>query len=210
MARGVSRLSAIAVSRAKEPGRYADGGGLWLQVGPTGGKSWVLRFMLNGRAREMGLGPLHTVSLAEARTEALRCRKLLLSGIDPIEARNGDLAQARLESKRGMTFVQCADAFIAAHEAGWKSAKHAAQWRATLATYAYPVFGDLPVRSVDLPLVMKVLEPIWQAKTETASRLRGRIESILDWATVRGYRTGDNPARWKGHLDKLLSPRSKV
>jgi integrase len=187
----------------------SDGGGLYLQVSETGGKSWSFRFMLAGRAREMGLGPVHTISLAEARQAARDCRKLRLEGIDPIEARKQ--RQESATAKGGaMTFPGCAEAYIRAHESGWRNPKHVQQWRKTLETYAYPVFGALPVEQIELPSVMRVLEPIWREKAETASRVRGRIESVLDWATVRGYRKGDNPARWRGHLDTLLPARSKV
>lgn len=158
----------------------------------------------------MGLGPLHTISLAEARARALAVRKQLLEGIDPLDARhNARLAQQASQAK-AKTFNQCAAAYIEAHRAGWKNSKHADQWESTLNTYVEPIFGSLPIAEIDTGLVMKALEPIWTTKTETASRVRGRIESILDWATVRGYRAGENPARWKGHLDKLLPKRSKV
>lgn len=210
MARGIQKLSALKVDRAKKAGYYSDGGGLYLQVTGSGAKSWLFRFMLSGRAREMGLGPLHTVSLAEARIKAADCRKQLLEGIDPIEARKSARDAARLAATKSITFQKCADAYVEAHRAGWKSAKHAEQWENTLATYAFPVFGSLPVAGVDTALVMKCLEAIWASKAETASRLRGRIESVLDWAAVRGYRHGENPARWKGHLDKLLPARSKI
>ena len=210
MARNIQRLSAQGISKKKTPGYYADGGGLYLQVSRGGTKSWLLRFMLNGRAREMGLGPLHTITLAESRDHATQCRKLLLNGTDPIEARDAQRAQQALDAAKAMAFAECAKAYIDAHRTGWRNAKHADQWTNTLATYAEPVLGSLPVQSVDTALVMKVLEPIWHDKTETATRLRGRIESILDWATVRGYRAGDNPARWRGHLDHLLPARSKV
>lgn len=210
MARGIQRLSALRVDREKKPGYYADGGGLYLQVTAAGSKSWLFRFTLSGRAREMGLGALHTVGLADARLKAADCRKLLHEGHDPIEKRNQARSDAQLAAAKAITFEGCADAYIAAHCAGWKSVKHADQWKNTLATYAYPVFGNLSVASIDTALVMKSLEAIWTSKTETASRLRGRIESVLDWATVRGYRQGENPARWKGHLDKLLPARNKV
>jgi integrase len=189
---------------------YNDGGGLYLQVSASGAKSWIFRFMLDGRPREMGLGPVHVVPLAEARKRAAECRRMRLDGIDPIEARGAQRAQKRLEAATAMTFEQCARAYIEAHKAGWRNSKHAAQWPSTLATYAYPVFGGLPVQAVDVGLVMKVLEPIWVEKSETASRLRGRIESILDWATTRGHRQGENPARWRGHLENLLPKKSKV
>jgi len=204
------KLTATAVAKVKEPGRYGDGGGLYLEVKPSGGKSWAFRFMLAGRSREMGLGPADAVTLAEAREKAQEARKLLQQGIDPLEQRKAQEAAACLEQAKVMTFQECAEAYIAAHEAGWRNPKHRQQWANTLATYAYPVFGGLPVQDVDLPLVLKVLEPIWHGKTETASRLRGRIESILDWATVRGFRQGENPARWRGHLAKLLPQRAKV
>jgi integrase len=166
--------------------------------------------MLHGRAREMGLGPLHIVTLAEAREKSREARKLRHEGIDPIESRKAERAEERLAAATAVTFKECAERYIEAHKAGWRNPKQAAQWPSTLATYAYPVFGDLPVQAVDVGLVTKALEPIWQTKPETASRVRGRIESILDWATVRGYRKGENPARWRGHLDKLLPARAKV
>ena len=222
MARTTSRLTAMKVSQTKKAGMYADGGGLYLRVAKEGSKHWVYRFMLNGRPRWMGLGPLALFGLQEARGKALDARRLRYEGVDPIDARQAARAQARTEAAQAITFKQCAEAFIKAHRAGWRNAKHAAQWEATLATYAEPIIGALPVQSVDTSLVMKVLEqevqdrpnetasPFWSVKPETASRLRGRIESILDWAKVRGHRLGENPARWRGHLDKLLPARSKV
>jgi integrase len=170
----------------------------------------VYRFMLAGKAREMGLGPLPDTTLSEARGKALEARKLRWEGIDPIEHRKAVRAHARLDAAKAITFKECADAYIRAHKAGWRNAKHADQWESTLTTYADPVFGSLPVQSIDTGLVMRVLEGIWGEKPETAGRVRGRIEVILDWATVRGYRQGENPARWRGHLDKLLPKRSKV
>jgi len=210
MPRQVRRLNALAVSRAKKRGRYPDGAGLYLQIAASGAKSWVYRFMLNGAPRYMGLGPLHTVTLADARVKALEARRLRLAGVDPIDARDDALAEARLEAARSITFKDAAEAYMEAHKSGWRNATHAAQWRTTLGTYVYPVLGSLPVQSVDVALVMKVLEPIWATKTETASRVRGRIESILDWASARGYRLGENPARWRGHLENLLPRRSRV
>jgi integrase len=210
MARTIGKLTALAVNQAKRRGYYGDGGGLFLQVSPGGAKSWVFRFKERGRLREMGLGPIHTVSLAEARQKALECRKVRLDGRDPIEARRAECVQVRLDAAKAMTFAACAERYIAAHKVAWKNDKHAAQWPATLGTYVYPVFGSLPVQAVDVGLVMKALEPIWQGKPETASRLRGRIEAVLDWAKVRGYRNGENPARWRGHLDHLLPAPSKA
>ena len=203
-------LSGLIVGRATKPGMYSDGGGLYLRIGPTGAKSWVFRFRTDGKLRDMGLGPLHTFSLAEARAKALECRKLRYDGADQLHARQAARQVAKLESAKAMTFQQCADAYIEAHRAGWENEKHGAQWAATLAAHVYPVFGELPVAAIDTGLVMNALEPIWTTTTETASRVRGRIESVLDWATTREYRTGENPARWRGHLDNLLPARSKV
>ncbi|MGE5546498.1 MAG: tyrosine-type recombinase/integrase [Solirubrobacterales bacterium] len=210
MARELSKLTAVTVRNITKPGLHSDGGGLYLQVTEVGAKTWIFRFMLAGKRRDMGLGATHTVSLGEAREEARKCRQLVRDGIDPIEARRATRLAARADAVKAMTFKQCAEAYIKAHEAGWQNAKHATQWTSTLKTYAYPAIGALPVNAVDTGLVLKVLEPIWTTKTETASRVRGRIESILDWARVRGYRTGENPARWKGHLDHLLPARGKV
>ena len=200
----------MVVSRTREPGLYADGGGLYLQVTHADARSWIFRFMLNGRARSMGLGSLHTLTLAEARNKATECRKLCLDGIDPIEVRQRVRSAAQLDAAKAMTFDACAEAYIEAHKKGWRNEKHVDQWRNTLATYASPVFGALPVQAVDTGLVIRVIEPIWGEKTETATRVRGRIESVLDWAATRGYRQGENPARWRGHLQNLLPKRSKV
>jgi integrase len=210
MAPTIAKLTAVAVARAQRRGYYGDGGGLFLQVSISGAKSWVFRFKEGGKLREMGLGPLHTIGLADARQRAQECRRLRLDGRDPIEARRAERMQGKLDAARAMTFKACAERYIAAHKAGWRNAKHAAQWTATLDTYVYPFFGALPVQSVDVGLVMKAVEPIWAEKPETASRVRGRIEAVLDWATARQYRVGDNPARWRGHLDALLPARAKV
>lgn len=203
------RLTALKVERAKQPGMYADGGGLYLQVTPNGA-SWIYRYMIAGRAREMGLGSLSLFGLAEARAKALDARKLRHEGIDPIEARRVERVKARLDAAKAVTFDQCAEAYIKAHRVGWRNDKHAGQWKATLATYAAPFMGSLPVQLIDTSIVTRAIEPLWNTRPETASRLRGRIEAILDWAAARGYRTGENPARWRGHLDKLLPARSKV
>ena len=209
MARQQQRLSALQVSKLTKPGLYGDGGGLTLQITATGAKSWLLRYMVAGKPHGMGLGPTHTVSLAEARQKALDARKLLLDGINPLAAKKQNQIAAALASAKMMSFDQCAEAYILAHKAGWKNAKHGDQWTNTLNTYASPVFGHLPVAEIDTGLVVKCLAPIWESKTETASRLRGRIESVLGWATTSGYRTGENPARWKGHLENLLATISK-
>jgi integrase len=210
MARAIGKLTALAVDKAKRRGYYGDGGGLFLQVSASGSKSWVFRFKDAGKLREMGLGANHTIGLAEAREKARECRRLRLDGIDPIEARKIARAEARLAAATATTFKDCAERYIASHGAGWRSRTHATQWPSTFGRYVYPVFGSLPVQGVDVGLVLKVLEPIWTAKPETASRVRGRIESVLDWATARGYRQGDNPARWRGHLENLLPTKSKV
>ena len=210
MARAIGKLTALAVEKAKKRGYYGDGGGLFLQVSSSGSKSWVFRFKEAGKLHEMGLGATHTIGLAEARERARECRRLRLDGIDPIEARKIARAQARLDAAKAVTFKDCAERYIASHGAGWRSRTHAAQWPSTFRRYIYPVFGSLPVQGVDVGLVLKVLEPIWTAKPETASRVRGRIESVLDWATARGYRQGENPARWRGHLQNLLPTKSKV
>jgi integrase len=204
------QLSALDVSRINKPGRYADGGGLYLQVAPGGSKQWLLRYMLNGQARQMGLGGVGDWKLAEARERARRFRQQLAEGIDPIEARRGERQQAMAERAKQITFEDAAAKYIAAHQAGWKNAKHAEQWSATLKSYAHPVIGGLSVAAIDTAHIMQVLDPIWTTKTETASRVRGRIEAVLDWAAARNFRKGDNPCRWKGHLSKLLPKPSQV
>jgi integrase len=209
MARQQQRLSALQVSKLTKPGLYGDGGGLTLQITPKGAKSWLLRYMVAGKPFGMGLGPTHTVSLAEARHKALEARKLLIDGINPLAAKKQNQIAAALASAEMMTFDQCAEAYILAHKAGWKNVKHGDQWTNTLKTYASPMFGHLPVAEISTGLIVKCLAPIWESKTETASRVRGRIESVLGWATTSGHRTGENPARWKGHLENLLATISK-
>ena len=204
------KLTALKTDKVKASGYYGDGGGLFLQVSRYGTKSWVFRFKANGRLREMGLGSLDTYSLAEARERARNCRKLRDEGKDPIEERNAARLAVKLEATKAITFEQCAERHIAAHRAGWRNGKHRDQWSSTLETYVNPIIGALPVQAIDTTLVMKAVEPIWNEKPETASRVRGRIEAILDWATARGFRAGENPARWRGHLDKLLPKKTKV
>lgn len=210
MARRIERLNALAVSRAKEPGLYADGGGLCLQVTASGARSWIYRFMLNGTARSMGLGSLLAVGLSEARNLARDARRLRSGGVDPIDERDARRSGELLEAAKAKTFKDCATACIEDRKASWRNEKHAAQWTNTLETYVYPVFGALPVQGIDVDLVKRVLQPIWTTKTETATRVRGRIEAVLDWATTLGYRRGDNPARWKGTLENILPSPSKV
>jgi integrase len=205
----VEKLTALKVRRTAKPGLYGDGKGLYLRVGEGNAKSWVLRYMLAGRAHAMGLGAAYDISLAEARELARKYRKLAKEGRDPIEHRRAERAGTRLAAK-AVTFKACAEAYIASHQTGWKGVRHAKQWERSLAVHGYSIMGELPVQAIDTPLVMRALERIWVEKTETAARLRGRIESILDYARAAGYRQGENPARWRGHLENLLPQRSKV
>ncbi len=212
MPKKAKELSAIEVSRLTTEGRYPAGGvaGLYLKVSPAGARSWVLRVVVAGKRRDAGLGGFPDVTLAQARGKARQDRDHIKRGIDPIAARAAD--KSALAAERGLetTFASAAEFFIKAKSPEWKNPKHTAQWSATLETYAYPIIGKIQVRDVTLTHIVKILEPIWSTKTETASRLRGRLEQVLDWATVRGFRHGDNPARWKGHLDKILPKPSKV
>jgi integrase len=208
--RTIGRLSAVKVQGMKTPGYYADGGNLYLRVADGGTRGWIFRFAMRGKTRDMGLGSYPDITLARARELATECRRALAAGIDPIEARKQKREAGRIEVAKSMTFDQCGAAYIAAHEAGWRNAKHRQQWANTLKTYVWPVFGKLPVHAIDTGLVLKVLEPIWNDKPETANRVRGRVEAILDWAKVRDFRSGENPARWRGHLDHLLPAKSKV
>lgn len=200
MTRHIGKLTALQVARAKRPGMYGDGGGLNLQVTSATAKSWVFRY----RGRYLGLGSAFTTSLQEARDLAHECRRQLRDGVDPLEARKARKAQAKLEAAKSVTFKEAAESFIEANHSSWTNAKHRQQWVTTLAQFAEPIIGSLPVQEIDTPLVLKVLEPIWNAIPETAYRLRGRIEAVLDSAKARGYRTGENPARWRGHLDNIL------
>lgn len=203
-------LTVKKIERLKEPGRYLDQRGLYLQVMSATNRSWLLRYEINGRKRWMGLGPCADFTLDEARERARQARQLLADGIDPLEARQAERAQRALAAAQTITFQDAAQQYFDQHERKWRNAKHRAQFLSTLRDYAFLKIGKLSVAAIDTGLVLKVIEPIWQTKTETANRVRGRIESVLDWATVRGYRTGDNPARWKGHLDNVLPARSKI
>ena len=209
--RQLHRLSARTVATKKRPGLYGDGGGLYMQIAEGGTKTWIFRYRspLTRKPRYMGLGALHSVGMPEARTTAEAQRGLLSRGIDPIQARDEELSRKAAEAARAVTFNACAKAFIESHKAGWRNEKHTEQWISTLEVYAGPVIGALPVQDVDTGLVLKILEPIWAMKPETASRLRGRIESVLDWAKARGHRAGENPARWRGHLNQLLPALAK-
>jgi len=203
-------ISAASVAKLKKPGHHGVGDACYLQIAAGGTRSWVLRYTLNGRARYMGLGSANLVSLAEARAKARDARRLLLDKIDPIEARRAQHRERLLETARGKTFRDCAEGYIASHEAGWRDPRSHKQWVRSLTSYVYPRLGDLSIAAIDTALVLAMLEPIWKTKPETASRVRGRIESVLDWAKARGYRDGENPARWRGHLDHLLPARNKV
>jgi integrase len=215
MARLVNRLSPLLVSKLKEPGYYADGENLYLQISPSLSKSWIFRFRFDGRQREMGLGAISALTLAQAREAAAACRTGLAAKVrvDPIQARQeARRAADALRAKRSAipTFDEAAKAYIDAHRHEWKNAKHGLQWESTLAAYASPVIGTLPVSAIETSHVLKVLGDIWQEKTETATRLRGRIEKVLDWARVAGHREGENPARWRGHLEHSLAAPTKA
>lgn len=205
-------LSALQISRLTQPGHHAVGGvtGLYLYVTPTGARSWVLRTMIGTKRGHMGLGAFPSVTLAMAREKARKAREDVQLGIDPIAERKLAVSKLRGDQINSITFEEAAKAYIDAHGETWKNKKHRAQWNSTLATYAFPVIGMLQTANITQAHVLAVLEPIWKTKNETAARLRGRVEIVLDWATVRGYRDGDNPARWKGRLDKLLPAPAKV
>lgn len=209
MARRVNRLTARTVQTIKRGGRHGDGNGLYLSVSANGGRRWVFLYRLPGRVYEngkpklfeMGLGSASSVSLKEAREAAEIVRKQLRDGLDPLRERGKSTTK---------TFSECASEYIASQESGWRNAKHGEQWTNTLATYADPIIGKLPVDAVTVNHVLEIIKPIWASKTETASRVRGRIEAVLDWATAHKYRSAENPARWRGHLDKVLPAIRKV
>jgi integrase len=222
----IHRLTQKGIEHAKPPkGRRAimipDGGNLYLQatIGGNGGinRSWLFRYELDGARHDMGLGPVTTLRLAEAREQARQLRQQIIAGIDPLGARNEQKAErkakaqaARAEKAKAQTFRECAEKYLAVHGDKWKNPKHAAQWRATLATYAHPIIGDLNVADIDEAHLVRVLEPIWRKIPETARRVRGRIEAVLGYATVSKFRTGDNPARWHNHLQTLLGGTQKA
>jgi len=222
MSRQRDRLTALKVDRLKAPGLYADGAGLYLQIKGAGARSWVFRYRFGGRKtpRDMGLGSALDVSLADARRRAGNMRRRLDEGVDPIDARKKEEAAAALDAAKAITFKDCAAAYILSQKDGWRNDKHIAQWTATLQAYAYPIIGKLAVADIGTEHVLKILEQkcadledeptLWKGKTETASRVRGRIEAVLDWARARNYRMGENPARWRGGLDKVLPKKSKV
>jgi integrase len=200
----------VRTVQTRRDGWHHDQHGLYLQVTANGaGRSWVYRYTMNGRQRYIGLGPAHTISLARARELARECRELRLRGIDPIEARKAQRAATRLEAAKTMTFGECVEAYLQTHEVAWRNAKHREQWHMTLTKYCKSI-SDLPVSDIDTHLVLKVLTPLWTTRTETAKRLRGRIERVLAWAKGRGLRDGENPARWAAHLDEMLPSPAKI
>ena len=212
MGRIAKELSAVAVKRLTDPGMHFVGGvpGLALLISSTGSRSWILRVMVSGKRRDIGIGSFNDFSLGDAREKSRECRKQVLTGVDPVEQKQVQRLAALAEVSRTVTFDECAKKYIEAQSPGWNNSKHIAQWTSTLKTYASPVVGMLSVAAVDTPHVLKILEPIWAAKTETATRVRQRIEKVLDWATVSKFRSGENPARWRGHLDNLLAKPSRV
>ena len=216
MPRVAKNLKPLEVSRLTEPGLHPVGGvaGLMLQVSKTGTRSWLLRVKVGDKRREIGLGAYPGVGVALAREKAQQTRDDIAKGIDPVlqraEARQA-IVERQIEAKAlDWTFRRCAEAYIKAKKPGWRNAKHGEQWVNTLQTYVYPTIGDVLVRNVNITHVVNIVEPYWATKTETIDRVRNRIELVLDWAAVRKLRSGDNPARWKGNLDKLLADRSIV
>ena len=208
MANGGRTALTVRAVETKKPGKYADGGrsGLWLNVSPTGARRWFVRVVIDGKRREMSLGTYPLTSLADAREKALDAQKLARRGQDPIKTRN----QNEIRKTSTPTFTSCAAKFIRSHRQGWRNKKHARQWVNTLKTYARPTIGNVPVDRVETEEILAILTPLWTQKTETAKRVQGRIENILDFAAARKWREPINPARWRGHLDKLLPKPSKV
>ena len=209
-------LTPLEVKNAKA-GRHADGGGLHLLVKENGARSWVYRYMLKGKVRDMGLGAAagpEAISLSAARDKADALRMKVKGGVDPLAERHNEaanaLAAAQAAQIAGITFKAVAEDYIAANQDGWRNAKHRQQWQNTLDTYVFPIIGDLPVAKVGTAHVLQILEPIWKSKAETASRVRGRVETVLDAAKARGYRAGENPARWRGHIAQILPARARL
>ncbi|SFJ01407.1 site-specific integrase [Bradyrhizobium sp. Gha] len=220
MARDYGKLKAKQIEHLTKRGLYGDGGGLYLQIAKGGSMSWLFRYKTDGRSRWHGLGSARDVSLADARIKAADARRVRLNGGDPIEAKRAVRSATRVEAAKSITFGAAAKRYIKTHEPGWKSVKHADQWRTTLlgigpkgkpAKHDYcKTIRDLPIGALDTSLILKIIEPIWATKNETANRIRGRIECVIDAAKSRGEFTGENPARWRGHLENLLPAPSKV
>ncbi|RYE41619.1 MAG: site-specific integrase [Hyphomicrobiales bacterium] len=212
MPKKAAELGDLQVRRLTRPGAHAVGGvaGLQLKINDAGARSWVLRTMISGKRRDMGLGGYPDVTLAQARDAARKARGQVSEGADPIEGRRQARAARTAAAASTRTFDQCVAGFMKAKSGEWSNPKHKAQWQSTLNTYASPTIGALPVAEITVTDIVRLLETIWHTKTETATRVRGRIESVLDWATIRGYRNGENPARWRGHLDQLLAKPQKI
>lgn len=210
MVKRFAKLTALQVEHLAKPGHYGDGLGLYLQINPNGQKSWIFRYERLGRERYMGLGPLHKVSLLDAREAAREARQCLVNGEDPLEKKRQQVEEQQREEARNLRFDACVAQYLQDHADAWRNAKHRQQWENTLRTYVSPHFGSVPAREVGTEHVLKALEPIWRSKTETATRVRERIERVLSWAATRGYRAGDNPARWAGHLEMLLPAPAKL
>lgn len=208
------KLTADQIKSLANEGTYGDGNGLYLQIAPSGTKSWIYRYQISRRRRWMGLGGFPEISLAKARKLRDQHRLNVKAGIDPLEVKKENAAKTMMKRKQNeslkMTFQNCANDYMSMMESSWKNAKHAQQWRNTLKTYAYPIIGDLPIAYVELEHLLEILNPIWLTKTETASRLRNRIELVLNYAITRKYRSEDNPARWRGKLDTILPKPSKI
>ena len=208
----MGKLTTLKLKTMRQPGRFGDGDGLWLQVRTAENRSWLFRYVspTTKKPRVLGLGPEKLVSLAEAREAARDAARQVFKGIDPLDEKAAKAMAAKAGLLAGTTFRQAAEAYLKANGAKWGNEKHAAQWEATLTTYAFPVIGDKPVQAVETSDIVKILQPIWAGKTETASRLRGRVETVLAYATTHGMRKGENPARWRGHLEHVLPKRSEV
>ncbi|WP_428354037.1 tyrosine-type recombinase/integrase [Methyloprofundus sp.] len=211
MARRITKkLAPKTIQSLRTKGLYGDGDGLWLKVTDSGSQSWIFRYTRDKKSRSIGLGSARLVPVTKAREEIFKYRQLLTEGKDPFTFKKALDEERRKLIDDVITFQFCATSYINSHKASWKNAKHTQQWTNTLATYAYPVIGGLLVKEIDTALIMRILEPIWLSKNETAGRLRGRIENIIAWAATQGYRSAENPARWKGHLENLLAKPSKV
>ena len=209
MGRENNRLSAIGLA-SKPPGFHADGRGLYLSVSATGSRSWIFRYMLRSKSRDMGLGPFPDVGLADAREKAAGARDLCRAGIDPIERREADRKANSLEKARSVSFQDCTTLYFEANKVAWRNPQHTRDWELSLKNHVFPAIGSFPVADVDVGVVLKVLEPMWLTTPVTAGRVRGRIESVLAYATARGYREGGNPAQWRHHLEHLLPKSKKV
>jgi len=206
----IEKLSTTKILRISKPGKYNDGNGLYLQVTKNLVKSWVFRYQMDGHEHYMGLGSIYAVDIKGARKKAQKARECLARKTDPLQERATVVAKDKKRNERNKTFDECATEYIELHKHGWKSIKHLKQWESSINTYASPYFGQVFVREISTALILQALEPIWVTKTETASRLRERIERILSWATIGDYRDGENPARWDGHLQELLPKPSRI